>query len=66
MELDYPSSSQSLHRWYSKYKNGRDLHPQNKDGNQNPLIEEKRRLVNYYLGHRKCVNRTCKKLGYLN
>ena len=63
-ELGYPSSWQSLRSWYKEYKNGGDLHPKNKDGNQKFTAEAKRKAVDYYLSHGKCVNRTCKNLGY--
>ena len=63
-ELGYPDSK-SLRGWYREYKATWKLHNDyNKKSKYTP--EQKRIAVDYYLEHGKCINPTCKKLGYPN
>ncbi|MDF2672541.1 MAG: transposase [Clostridiales bacterium] len=61
-ELGYPSK-ESLWNWYNEYSQNGNLH---QDFIKQPKFTEgeKRRAVNYYLEHGRCVSRTVKKLGY--
>ena len=61
-ELGYPDS-ESLRGWYKEDKENGDLHKDHTRKSKYTL-EQKRAAVDYYLEHGKCVNRTCKKLGY--
>ncbi|MFW5556327.1 MAG: IS3 family transposase [Roseburia inulinivorans] len=61
-ELGYPDSG-SLRGWYKEYKENGDLH-KDRTRKSKYTLEQKRVAVDYYLEHGKCVNRTCKKLGY--
>lgn len=61
-ELGYPNRS-SLKAWYKEYKANGELHSDFVKHSKYTL-EQKRVAVDYYLEHGKCVNRTCKKLGY--
>lgn len=62
-ELGYPSSTESLRSWYSEYKLQGELHKKY-DKKNKYSYEDKRKAVDYYLEHGKCISRTCKKLGY--
>lgn len=61
-ELGYPERS-TLKEWYKEYVKSGDVHKkfEKKDKFSN---EERKRAVNYYLEHGKCVSRTVKILGY--
>ena len=62
-ELGYPSSTESLRSWYREYRNNGELHTRY-DKKDRYSDEDKRKAVNYYLEHGKCISRTCRKLGY--
>lgn len=62
-KLGYPTSTDSLRNWYKKYKDGADAHGY--AASRKKFSDEQRKVaVEYYLTHGKCINRTCKKLGY--
>ena len=62
-ELGYPSSAESLRSWYREYRNNGELHT-GYDKKDRYSDEDKRKAVDYYLEHGKCISRTCRKLGY--
>ncbi|MGB7605442.1 MAG: transposase [Lutisporaceae bacterium] len=61
-ELGYPSK-RALTNWYEEYIKNGDLH---KDFIKKPKYsdEDRRKAVDYYLEHGRCVSRTVKALGY--
>lgn len=61
-ELGYPTRN-TLIRWYNEYLEKGDLHEKFQ---KKPRFtqEEKRKAVDYYLEHGRCVRRTVRKLGY--
>ena len=61
-ELGYPTRN-TLIRWYNEYLEKGDLHEKFQ---KKPRFtqEEKRKAVDYYLEHGRCVRRTVMKLGY--
>lgn len=61
-ELGYPSQ-RALRNWYSEYSLNGDLH-KGIITEAKYTEDDKRRAVDYYLKHGKCVSRTVKKLGY--
>ena len=61
-ELGYPTRN-TLIWWYNEYLEKDDLH---ENFQKKPRItqEEKRKAVDYYIEHGRCVRRTVRKLGY--
>ena len=61
-ELGYPTRT-ALTNWYKEYSKHNDL---KKKFVKKPIfnIEERKKAVNYYLEHGKCVSRTVRILGY--
>jgi transposase-like protein len=61
-ELGYPTRN-TLIRWYNEYLEKGDLHEKFQ---KKPRFtqEEKRKAVDYYLEHGRCIRRTVRKLGY--
>lgn len=62
-ELGYPSSRGSLRAWHREYLNKGMLH-EKYDKKYKYSKEDKKKAVNYYLEHGKCISRTCRKIGY--
>lgn len=62
-ELGYPSSRESLRAWYREYLNKGILH-EKYDKKDKYSKEDKKKAVNYYLEHGKCISRTCRNIGY--
>lgn len=65
-ELGYPDCTKTLKRWYQAYKENHNRVKKNPYVGRKPKYTEqqKKAAVKYYLEHGKCINRTCKKLGY--
>ena len=64
-KLGYPSSRQTLVKWYEEYKVDGHLH-QKYNTHSRFTEEQKREAIKYYLAHGKNAAKTVKALGYPN
>lgn len=62
-ELGYPSSRETLRKWYKEYINNKTLH-QNYVRKSIYTDDEKLEAVIYYLEHGMSITNTIKKFGY--